>query len=224
MGGPPVVMEIACRQVIAQSFGRDSNVRRFAIDFHNSKDMVFNVKTLLNDDIDLTLWRRGKSGVSGMSGRSCGFRPLVVCFCWQKCLCQHRPRAVETACGPLGPEDISWWKIHLLTDSAPTHMPWPPSSCWWNSVLQWIGRHICWTWTHWTSLTGTFCRQKSRWRLTLIWMPYICPLTWNGAGWRWNTSTRSAAHSAGWCQENWSLNWKDVWTKAQHRPRSTFQG
>jgi hypothetical protein len=60
LGGPPVAMEIACRQVSAQSSGRDSNIRRFMIDLSKSKDIVYNVKTLLNNDIGLTLWRRGE--------------------------------------------------------------------------------------------------------------------------------------------------------------------
>jgi hypothetical protein len=54
-----------------------------------------------------------------------------------------RPRAFETACGPLGPEDVSWRKIRLLADLALvltswttqqllvefwTLMDWPPYS------------------------------------------------------------------------------------------------
>ncbi len=73
----------------------------------NSKNMVFNVKKLLDNCVDLTLRRGdGKSDPSEMSCRYCGFRLPVVCFHRRACQCQHLPRGAETACAPLGPEDI----------------------------------------------------------------------------------------------------------------------
>jgi hypothetical protein len=47
----------------------------------------------------------------GMSGRFCGFRAQLAGFCQLKCQRQCLPSAFETACGPLGTEDISWKKI-----------------------------------------------------------------------------------------------------------------
>jgi hypothetical protein len=65
-----------------------------------SKNMVFNVKKLLDNCVDLTLRRGdGKSDPSEMSCRYCGFHHRA-------CQCQHLPRGVETACAPLGPEDL----------------------------------------------------------------------------------------------------------------------
>ncbi len=52
---------------------------------------------------------------SRTSSRFCGFRPPMAGFQWPL------PIAFETACGPLGPENLSWWKIRLFADSAPTH-------------------------------------------------------------------------------------------------------
>jgi hypothetical protein len=41
--------------------------------------MVFNVKNLLNDGVDLTLWQRAeRSAPSEMSSRNCGFRPAIT--------------------------------------------------------------------------------------------------------------------------------------------------
>jgi hypothetical protein len=42
-----------------------------------------------------------------------------------------------------------------------------------NSELCRIGHHICRTWIRWTSLSAALCRPKSRWLLTLIWLPYF---------------------------------------------------
>ncbi len=49
--------------------------------------------------------------------------------------------------------------------------------------------------TQWTSLCGTFYRQKSQQPLTLIWIPYDCPSLWNGTSKWWNTSAKPATHS-----------------------------
>ncbi len=62
-----------------------------------------------------------------MSGRSCRFRWLKDGFCWQTYQSRCLPRAFETACDPLGPEDLSSRKICLSVDSG------PPSGCWRNS-------------------------------------------------------------------------------------------
>ncbi len=47
---------------------------------------------------------------------------------------------------PWGPEDVSWWKIHLSIDLV--HTTKTPSGSLQNSGLGWIGRHIHRTWTH----------------------------------------------------------------------------
>jgi hypothetical protein len=53
-------MEIACRPVLAKNSVGERTIPKFGRTFHNSKNMVFNVKKLLNNGIDLRLWRRGK--------------------------------------------------------------------------------------------------------------------------------------------------------------------
>jgi hypothetical protein len=58
-----------------------------------------------------------------------------------------------------------------------------PSSCSCrNSELWQIGRHNCWNGTYWTSLSGAFCRQKSKRCLMLIWAPSMLLSPWKGAG------------------------------------------
>jgi hypothetical protein len=50
-----------------------------------------------------------RSDASGLSGRSRRFRSLMARFCWQTFWCWWLPRAFETACGPLGLQDVSWF-------------------------------------------------------------------------------------------------------------------
>jgi hypothetical protein len=50
----------------------------------NSKNMVFDVKKLVNVGVGLTLQRKGgKSNASGMSRRSSGFTLPMAGFCWR---------------------------------------------------------------------------------------------------------------------------------------------
>jgi cytidine deaminase len=49
-------MEMACRQVIAQSSAGDCKICE---DLSNGKNMVFNMKELLNVGMDPTPWQRG---------------------------------------------------------------------------------------------------------------------------------------------------------------------
>jgi hypothetical protein len=71
-----------------------------------------------------------KNYPSGMSSRYCRLRLLIVRFCRQTCQRQHLPRAFETACIPLGLDDVSWQKICLWTDLAPVHIAKTPNgSC-----------------------------------------------------------------------------------------------
>jgi hypothetical protein len=57
-------MEIACRrQVIAQISGQNSNHRNFSRASAIAKNMVFNVKKLLNDGMELTLARGQKEAM-----------------------------------------------------------------------------------------------------------------------------------------------------------------
>jgi hypothetical protein len=51
-----------------------------------------------------------RNNVSRMSGKSCIFRPSIAGFCRWTSQRQPLPIAFKTACGPLGPEDISWQK------------------------------------------------------------------------------------------------------------------
>jgi hypothetical protein len=128
-----------------------------------------------------------------MCGRSCRFRWLKAGFCWRMYQNRCLPRAFETACDPLGPEDLSSRKICLSVDSG------PPSGCWRNSGLWQIGCLILLTWTHWTLLSDAFCRQNPKGCLTQIWMPYICPLLQNGP----------PPPPASCGSEKWGWNWVD---------------
>jgi hypothetical protein len=89
--------------VIAKCSAQDSSKERFA---KTLETVVFNMKKLLNDGVD---------------PRSCGFPPRIAGYHLQTG--QRRPplRTYETACGPLGTENVSWQKIGLSADSAPDH-------------------------------------------------------------------------------------------------------
>jgi hypothetical protein len=81
-------------------------------DLSNIKNMVINVEKMLNNGMELKLWQwGGRSDPSRMGGRYCGFRLLKASFRQQTYQCRYLPRAFETACGRLGPEGTSWWKI-----------------------------------------------------------------------------------------------------------------
>ncbi len=114
-----------------------------------------------------------KGDMNRISSRSCGFWLLIASLCWRMDQCQRLLRAFDTACGPLGPEDISWRKYVFQQIQRHPTLPGLLSSCWQNSGLWWIWHHIHWTWTCWTSLSAEFSRQKSRLCLTPIWTPYI---------------------------------------------------
>ncbi len=103
-------------------------------------------------------------------------------------------RVFETACGPLGPVEVFWWKICFLSDSAPAYtVRTNPVDV--GRILDSGGSYSP-DWICWTSLPAAFFRRKSRLGLTPIWLPYVCPSTQNGTShWR-NTSKRRAAHSA----------------------------
>jgi hypothetical protein len=60
MGEPPVAVEMACRRIISQTSARDRTNKIFLRDLGNSKNMIFNVKKLLNDGVDLTLRQGGE--------------------------------------------------------------------------------------------------------------------------------------------------------------------
>ncbi len=133
------------------------------------RSLLIKMKKLLYDSVDRLLYSEGaeKSDSSGISGRSCGFRPPIAGFCqW---VGQHRHLA-RRLCGPLGPEDISWQKMHLWQIPRPLTQP-DPLYCRQNTWFQQIGCHICWTWTRWTLLSSTFCSRKSRQCL----MPILTP-------------------------------------------------
>ncbi len=84
-------------------------------------------------------WRNGEEAERSdhirMISRYNGIRSPIAGFCWQTCQHQHLSRVFETACSPLGPEDVSWqkicplgpedvsWqKISLSANPAPTHI------------------------------------------------------------------------------------------------------
>ncbi len=70
------------------------------------------MEKLFNNGMHLIVWRwGGRRDPSGMSGGYCGFRLLKASFRQQTYQCRYLPRAFETACGRLGPEGTSWWKI-----------------------------------------------------------------------------------------------------------------
>ncbi len=71
--------------------------------------MVFNVKKLLKDGVDLTLWvgvKISEPGEVSFRFSDLGHRRQM---CQRRCL----SNAFETAFGPLIPEDLSWQKNHL---------------------------------------------------------------------------------------------------------------
>jgi hypothetical protein len=85
----------------------------------NSKGKVFNVKKLLNAGVDLTLGEMAKrSDMGGMRGRFGIFCLSPEGFHRQMSWCWHLPSSSWMAFGPVGPEDLSWWKIRLAADSA----------------------------------------------------------------------------------------------------------
>jgi hypothetical protein len=51
---------------------------------------------------------KGCKEVSGMSCKSCRFRLLIAGFDNEHVNAGNLSRTFETACGPLGPEDVSW--------------------------------------------------------------------------------------------------------------------
>ncbi len=123
-----------------------------------------------------------RSDAGRMSGRFCGFRLPLAGFCCQTCQRRLLPRAFESACDLLGPEDVTWQKICLSADFR-SILPGSPSSCWRNSGLWRIGRHIRRTWTYWTLLSDVFCRREARLHLTQIHLNALRPSI--AAEWDW---------------------------------------
>ncbi len=64
-------------------------------------------------------WLRDKNKRN--EGRPLGIRLRTAAFCRQMCQHLHLPRAFETACVPLSPEEASWWKIQLSEDLGLVH-------------------------------------------------------------------------------------------------------
>jgi hypothetical protein len=112
-------MKMSCRRIITQSSGQDQTIWRFSSASAGAKTWFSLWKSLLT-----IVWTRlfGKgakrSDASGMSGSSCRFSPPKAGVCQRTYHCRCLPRAFETACGPLGQDDISWWEIHIAADSA----------------------------------------------------------------------------------------------------------
>jgi hypothetical protein len=107
----PSLCGIAFHQCIAQISARDSNIGRFG-------RTSATVKQLCGPD---AIGRGRMKQCEWNEGSFCRFRPPIAIFYQETGQCQCLSRAFETACGPLGPEDISWWKIPLLADSALAH-------------------------------------------------------------------------------------------------------
>jgi hypothetical protein len=63
MGGPPVAVETACCQIITQGFAQDRNIQRFPRTSAIGKNMVFNVKKMIFNGVDLTLQQKGRKEV-----------------------------------------------------------------------------------------------------------------------------------------------------------------
>ncbi len=97
MGGPSVAMETDCRHLFTQSSAQDSKILIWE-DLTNS-NMVFNVKKLLNDGVDLTLWQRGKKKQHEQSE----WQVLWIQAADGQFFFNANDNLVfETACGPLG--------------------------------------------------------------------------------------------------------------------------
>jgi hypothetical protein len=77
---------------------------KISMNLSNSRNMVFNVKKLSNDGVDLTLRQMKRSE---QNERQKLQQPPMNDFCRRTYQWQHVPRAFETACIPLGPEDVS---------------------------------------------------------------------------------------------------------------------
>jgi hypothetical protein len=63
MGGPPVAVETACRQIITQGFAQDRNIKRIPSTSAIGKNMFFNVKKMLINGVDLRLLQNGRKEV-----------------------------------------------------------------------------------------------------------------------------------------------------------------
>ncbi len=77
-------------------------------------------------------WRYGegakRSDTGRMSSRHCRFWQPITSFCWWTSQRRHLPTAFQTACIPLGLEDVSWQKICLSVDSTPSNVPKPAAA------------------------------------------------------------------------------------------------
>ncbi len=111
VGTSSVAMEIPCRQLIAQSSTGDSTIHDLRGP-QQQQEPGFQCEKAAKGGLDLMPWLRGRKKRGGWNeSRSGGFRPLTAGFCRRTGQHRHLPAAFETACGPLGPEDVSRWKI-----------------------------------------------------------------------------------------------------------------
>ncbi len=85
------------------------------------------MKKLFKNVVDLTLRQRSKkSNANGMSGGSCGHRPPWWLVCVEDNTNIYQ-KLLNTACGLLGSDGVSWWKICLSADGStnPHHQDCP---------------------------------------------------------------------------------------------------
>jgi hypothetical protein len=152
-----------------------------------------------------------------MSSRYRGFKPPKTSLCRGMGQRRRLPIAFETACIPLGPEDVSWQKIYLSGFSIDSHhQNWLEAVCGTLDSGR-LANLFAGLEPAGVLLSGAFCRRKSWWCLTLIWMPYVHPSTQNGTG-QWQIHPQDLwlilpppVHSH---LEKWRFKWIDGYPTA----------
>jgi hypothetical protein len=189
-------MEIACRRGHHSELNAEWKNMKIFEGLSNIKNMVFNVKKLLNIGLGLALWRKEPMRAEWAADLA-DLRHRRPVSRRQTCKRRHLSRAFETACGPLGPEGRSLMEnspfggfsagLRRLNQLAAV-----------GGILDLGGlaTHICQTWICWTFQPAASCGQKVRLRLTLILRPYVRLSLRNGTGKRRSRSTKHTALSA----------------------------
>ncbi len=148
------------------------------------------MKKLLNDCVDLTSHQRGKKKrFKWNEGKFCRFLLPKARFSPVKGSTTMFTKSFwNSLCSP-GSRGCRLMDLMLVHTTRTT------LSSWWNPGVWPIGCPIHQTSTGWTSLSGSFFKQKPRPCPTPIWPTYVGPLLHNGNGDWWNTSAIPPVHS-----------------------------
>jgi hypothetical protein len=136
----------------------------------NSKNMVFNVKKLLNVGLSLTL-RRKEPMRAEWAPDLADLRHRRPVFASEREKTDISQKFLRQQVVPRGQKTYPDRKYVLWQIQ---RRPTPPKSLsghWRNSGFWRIGHHIRRTWIRWTLKPGTFCRQKPKLHLTQILTP-----------------------------------------------------